>query len=412
MKIFKRTITQVILCIICFIPLYLSAGTITYGVENSKQKVSLEQKESFTSLADSNLQEPKSEDIKSIEHEELAPSVTNLEQESPITKVNQQERQATSPNTIVTNNDLGNEQWFIQEVERQTGKKVAKALTFENLNQISSITIKDENLSGKIPPEISRLTNLKRLQLINSKISGKIPKEIGNLSQLETLLLWRNQLEGEIPPELGRLTNLKKLHLNSNKLIGQIPNILFNLQKNTGFVVLDVSRNQVTVNRANLDYLNGKTIKFTQTFLSNSRMSSKDQLEIPEEEAELHPFDRSKQSFFGLAIEPKQDFFPHHIFTIIDTKTNKTVYEGPWDSAITLPITTSTTYRIILDKADQNPNNVTEVQVKVIPGTLNISIPKKIELITMIINSELQEARRKDKNWGIQVTNTRRQKGP
>ena len=48
-------------------------------------------------------------------------------------------------------------------------------------------------------------------------------QNLGNLENLLSLHLEVNQLTGIIPPELGGLTNLADLNLHSNQLTGSIP---------------------------------------------------------------------------------------------------------------------------------------------------------------------------------------------
>jgi hypothetical protein len=43
---------------------------------------------------------------------------------------------------------------------------------------------------------------------------------------LETLALRANQITGDVPPELGRLSNLEKLSISVNSMVGQIPGLL------------------------------------------------------------------------------------------------------------------------------------------------------------------------------------------
>lgn len=47
--------------------------------------------------------------------------------------------------------------------------------------------------------------------LQNNQLSGVVPTEIGKLSELQTLDLSSNQFHGEIPSSLGRLTRLSYL---------------------------------------------------------------------------------------------------------------------------------------------------------------------------------------------------------
>jgi hypothetical protein len=92
-----------------------------------------------------------------------------------------------------------------------------------NIEETSQFQISGQELSGEIPPEIGRLTNLELLFLNSNQLTGEIPPEIGNLTNLHTLYLNNNQLTGEIPPEIGNLTNLTSLNLYINQLTGEIP---------------------------------------------------------------------------------------------------------------------------------------------------------------------------------------------
>ena len=64
------------------------------------------------------------------------------------------------------------------------------------------------------------------LNLWNNNLVGRIPPELGDLTRLERLNLWGNGLVGQIPPELGNLTRLERLYLSDNELTGCIPDSL------------------------------------------------------------------------------------------------------------------------------------------------------------------------------------------
>jgi len=64
------------------------------------------------------------------------------------------------------------------------------------------------------------------MSLNNNQLTEKIPPELGNLSSLEVLLLNSNQLSGTVPTELCNLTNLEKLQLNDNNLEGFYPDCI------------------------------------------------------------------------------------------------------------------------------------------------------------------------------------------
>ena len=98
-------------------------------------------------------------------------------------------------------------------------------------------------LTGNIPAELGKLSNLRSLWLTKNRLTGNIPAELGNLSNLEDLLLIENRLTGEIPAELGNLSSLKALRLNRNQLTGSIP---AELEKLDNLLQLFLSENRLT----------------------------------------------------------------------------------------------------------------------------------------------------------------------
>ena len=59
-----------------------------------------------------------------------------------------------------------------------------------------------DNLTGTIPTEIGRLTNLATLAFGKNNLSGSVPTEMGRLSFLRSIALSMNYLSGEFPPQL------------------------------------------------------------------------------------------------------------------------------------------------------------------------------------------------------------------
>ena len=86
-------------------------------------------------------------------------------------------------------------------------------------------------MSGQIPPELGKLSNLTGLYLNSNLLTGSIPPELGSLSNLADMRLSWNKLSGEIPPELDGLSNLRLLWLNQNQLTGTIPASLTGLSR-------------------------------------------------------------------------------------------------------------------------------------------------------------------------------------
>ncbi|XP_028097957.1 receptor-like protein EIX1 [Camellia sinensis] len=91
------------------------------------------------------------------------------------------------------------------------------------LKFVTSMDLSENNLSGQIPKELTRLVGLHSLNLSGNHFTGEIPKNIGDMEQLESLDFSLNQLCGEIPLSMSSLTFLSHLNLSYNNLIEQIP---------------------------------------------------------------------------------------------------------------------------------------------------------------------------------------------
>ena len=78
----------------------------------------------------------------------------------------------------------------------------------------------NDNFISKLPPDISGLPHLKRLDLSNNKLRF-LPSEIGDLIQLRELMV-NNNLLRSLPYELGRCFQLQSLGLKGNPLAAEI----------------------------------------------------------------------------------------------------------------------------------------------------------------------------------------------
>ena len=100
------------------------------------------------------------------------------------------------------------------------------------------------NAGGPIPGnKVAKMTNLKRLTIINCGIAGEIPAELFASDKLTDLSIYNNNLTGSIPAEIGNCSKLTTIRLNKNQLTGNIPAELAKCEK---LNIFDVSDNQLS----------------------------------------------------------------------------------------------------------------------------------------------------------------------
>ena len=115
-------------------------------------------------------------------------------------------------------------------------------VTVDEDGRVTELNLRDNNLHGIIPAEISNLEELISLQINHNRLTGDVPSELGSLTKLVRLTLSSNLLTGEIPPELGNLARLKELYLSFNRLSGPVPRELSQL---TSLEMLSLSVNDL-----------------------------------------------------------------------------------------------------------------------------------------------------------------------
>ena len=96
---------------------------------------------------------------------------------------------------------------------------------------VGGLSLRDLNLTGRIPPELGELSHLYTLHLDGNRLTGPIPPELGNLTRLTMLSLDGNRLSGPIPPALANLSNVEQLWLADNRLTGSIPPALAGIER-------------------------------------------------------------------------------------------------------------------------------------------------------------------------------------
>ncbi len=146
-----------------------------------------------------------------------------------------------------------------------------------NLSNLLYLALNQNRLSGEIPPELGILLRLATLDLAQNRFSGQIPPQLGNLSYLTYLSLFENRIRGKIPSQLGDLLILESLRLSDNRLRGEIPPQLSNLTK---LKRLNLEANDLT---GSIPPQLGSLFKLEWLFLNDNRFSG----EVPPELGEL-----------------------------------------------------------------------------------------------------------------------------
>lgn len=138
--------------------------------------------------------------------------------------------------------------------------------------EVTKLDLRENNLSGTIPPEIGSLTKLQYFTLhSNPLLKGSLPKEFYHLTDLEKFSNSQTQMDGVISPEIGKLTHLNSLALQVTGSLPEEIGELENLEELAlcgliDFTLMDdeiteLDRLQYLVDHAVLDGLRGKLPK-------------------------------------------------------------------------------------------------------------------------------------------------------
>lgn len=111
------------------------------------------------------------------------------------------------------------------------------------MSSLTSISLSNDHFFGSIPSEIGLMSNhLTKLFVgANPRLSGTVPTELGRLSNLEHLILMNNtQMTGSLPTELGRMTSLTELVVSGRSFSpGPLPSELGLLEQMQSLYILD-----------------------------------------------------------------------------------------------------------------------------------------------------------------------------
>ncbi|KAK9938746.1 hypothetical protein M0R45_015468 [Rubus argutus] len=104
-------------------------------------------------------------------------------------------------------------------------------------------SISNNQLTGRLPPNLCNLSSIQILDLSSNRLSGKLPSCLANFSDsLSVLDLRKNKLVGLIPATFKKGNVLRNLDLNGNQLDGPLPQSLRNCRN---LEVLDLGNNYI-----------------------------------------------------------------------------------------------------------------------------------------------------------------------
>ena len=87
----------------------------------------------------------------------------------------------------------------------------------DHTGRVGRLSLRDNGLTGTMPPELGALSNLTELDLRGNRLSGPVPSELGNLTDLRKLNLSHNRFSGELPRSLTGLSRLSRFEFGDNE---------------------------------------------------------------------------------------------------------------------------------------------------------------------------------------------------
>jgi len=95
---------------------------------------------------------------------------------------------------------------------------------------LQALHLTGNEITGTIPAEVFKLTNLVDLYLNYNQFDGTLSKQISKLSNLKEFYLFHNHLTGTVPTEVGALVDIEVLGLGENGFHGTLPTELNTLK--------------------------------------------------------------------------------------------------------------------------------------------------------------------------------------
>jgi Leucine-rich repeat (LRR) protein len=100
-----------------------------------------------------------------------------------------------------------------------------------DMTMLRGFAVNQNSLVGTLPSQLGLMTNLELLWLYENNLSGSLPPDLGALSRMSDVMVHNNTLNGTIPSEIGRMSALTSLTLDFNQLDGTLPSSLGRLSQ-------------------------------------------------------------------------------------------------------------------------------------------------------------------------------------
>ena len=105
-----------------------------------------------------------------------------------------------------------------------TGLSSLESVEELDLTNVQTLKLASNALQGEIPSSLFQLSNLVEINLSHNQFTGQIAPEVGQWkNHLERLSVYGSLLDGPLPTQLGQLTKLILLDLSENKFTGSLP---------------------------------------------------------------------------------------------------------------------------------------------------------------------------------------------
>ena len=109
-------------------------------------------------------------------------------------------------------------------------------------DQVTEITLQDNNLRGRIPESLSGLSHMQFLSLFGNRLSGQLPS-LSNMQSLRSLRVARNAIT-KVHDSVWSLPMLEEIDMGSNNCAGTLPNTLTSTSQELPLKTLVLNGNQ------------------------------------------------------------------------------------------------------------------------------------------------------------------------